>query len=94
MRRHFSLRGLITNNLLHSANLAGFKTHLDSVWVMSGTGQNILHDSARPLSCALVLLLNDVDIKSGFYVFPVLAVHFLSTPYLRQLDYTYAQGRE
>jgi hypothetical protein len=41
------------DNLLNSAHFAGFKTHLDAMRVEGGTGQCLLHDSARPLSlCA------------------------------------------
>jgi len=46
--------------------------------VIRGTGKYLLHDSARPLSSALILFLNDIDFKSGFYIFSVLAVHFLT----------------
>ena len=63
------------NNLLDSAHLAGFKAHLDPVRVMSGTGQYFLHNPARLLPGSLVLFLDDVDFKSGFYIFSVLTVH-------------------
>ena len=69
---------VIIDNLLDSAHFAGFKTHLDAMRVMSGTGQYLLHDSPRSFSCALILFLDDVDLKSWFYVFSVLAVHFSS----------------
>ena len=65
------------NDLLHSADGAGFKADLDAVWMMGGTGQNIFHDSARSLSSALILFLDDVDLKSGLYVFSVLTIHSL-----------------
>src|SRR5882672_4174392 len=63
------------DNLLDSAHFAGFKTHFDAVRMIGGTGQDIFHDSARSFSSALILFLDDVDLKSGFYVFSVLAVH-------------------
>ena len=62
-------------NLLDSAHFAGFKTHLDAVRVVGGTGKDLLHDSSRPLPCPLILFLDDVYLKPGFYVFSVLAVH-------------------
>jgi hypothetical protein len=65
----------LIDNLLDSAHFAGFKAHLDAVRVMGGTGQYLLHDSPRPFSAALILFLDDVDLKPWFYVFSVLAVH-------------------
>jgi hypothetical protein len=46
--------------------------------MMRRTGQDILHDSARSFSGALILFLDNVDLKPGFYVFSVLAVHLSS----------------
>src|SRR5262245_55590754 len=66
----------LIDDLLDSTHLAGFKTHLDTVRMMGGTCQYILHDSTRSLPCALILFLDDVDIEPGFYVFSVLAIHF------------------
>src|SRR5215470_9113682 len=62
-------------NLLDSAHFAGLEAHLDAMRVMSGTGQYVLHDSMCPLSSTLILFLDDVDLKPGFYVFSVLAIH-------------------
>src|SRR5215475_9014831 len=78
------LRALRCNDLLHSAHFAGFKTHLDAVRVMCGTGQYLLHDPVRPFPCALILFLDYVDLKPWFYVFSVLATH-TSSP-LRKID--------
>jgi len=64
-----------TYNLLDSPRFAGFNTHFDAVRMMCGTGQYLLHDSARPLSRALIPFLDNVDLNPGFYVFSVLAVH-------------------
>jgi hypothetical protein len=66
----------LINDLLDSTYFAGFKTHLDAVRMMGGTCQYILHDSMRSLSGALILFLDDVDLKPRFYVFSVLAIHF------------------
>ena len=68
----------LIDDLLDSAYFAGFKTHLDAVGMMGGTCQYILHDSPRSFSGALILFLDDVDLKPRFYVFSVLAIHFSS----------------
>lgn len=73
---------VLIDNLLNSADFSGFKTHLDAMGMMGGIGQDILHDSARSFSGALVLFLDDVDFKSGFYVFSVLTIHtIISAPF-------------
>jgi hypothetical protein len=54
------LRAWYCNNLLDSAHFTGFKAHLDAVRVMGGTGQDLLHDPARPFPCSLILFLDDV----------------------------------
>jgi len=69
------LGALCCNDLLHSAHFAGFKTHLNAVRVMSGTGQYLFHDSMCPLSSTLILFLDYVDLKPRLYVFSVLAIH-------------------
>jgi hypothetical protein len=68
----------LIDDLLDSAYFAGFKTHLDAVGMMSGTCQYLLHDSPRSFSGALILFLDDVDLKPRFYVFSVLTIHFSS----------------
>src|SRR5262245_25859531 len=80
-RQHLGILALylaLIDDLLDSAYFAGFKTHLDAVRMVGGTCQYILHDSTRPFSGALILFLDDVDIKPRFYVFSVLAIHFSS----------------
>jgi hypothetical protein len=50
--------------------------------MMRGTGQYFLYDSARSPSSALVLFLDDVYLKPGFYIFSVLAIHtIMSAPF-------------
>jgi hypothetical protein len=68
----------LIDDLLDPTHFAGFKTHLDTVRMMSGTCQYVLHDSTRSFSGALILFLDDVDLKPRFYVFSVLAIHFSS----------------
>ncbi len=63
------------DDLLDSTHFAGFKTHLDAVRMMGGICQYILHNSTRSFSGALILFLDDVDLKPRFYVFSVLAIH-------------------
>src|SRR5215475_8235835 len=72
---HSILRFAGRDNLLHSAHFAGFKAHIDAMRMMGGICQDILHDSARSFSSALVLLLDDVNFQPRFYVFSILAVH-------------------
>jgi hypothetical protein len=68
----------LIDDLLDPTHFAGFKTHLDTVRMMSGTCQYVLHDSTRSFSGALILFLDDVYLKPRFYVFSVLAIHFSS----------------
>jgi hypothetical protein len=63
------------DNLLDSAHFAGLKTHFDAMRMTGGTGQDILHDSSRSFSGALILFLDDVNLDPRFYIFSVLAVH-------------------
>jgi hypothetical protein len=72
------LRAWRCNNLLHSANFAGLKSHLDAMRMIGGICQDILHDPARSFSSALILFLDDIDFEPGFYVFSILTVHTLS----------------
>src|SRR5215510_13850349 len=82
--RELLMRLALIDNLLDSAHFAGFKTHLDAVRMMGGTCQYLLHNSPRSFSGALILFLDDVDLKPRFYVFSVLAIHTSSL--LRTID--------
>lgn len=66
---------LLSDDFLHSANFAGFKSNLDAVRMICGVGQNVSHDSARALSRALILFLDDFNFQPALYIFPILPIH-------------------
>jgi hypothetical protein len=63
------------DNLLNSADLACLKPNFYSVRMLGRIGQYIFHNATRTFSRPLVLLLDDVNFDSRFYVFSVLSVH-------------------
>src|SRR5215813_11670610 len=66
----------LVDDFLHPAHFAGLEPNFNAMRVMCGVGQNVLHDPARPFPRALILFLDDVDLKPRFNVLPILTIHF------------------
>jgi len=67
-------------NLFNSADFACFQPDLDSVWMMSRSGQHILDYADSEPSAALILLLHYVYSQSWLYVSVSTVVHNLTSP--------------
>ena len=75
------------------------KPHLYAVRMVVGVGQDLLHYSASPLAGALILLQDDVHLKTGVDIFAILSIHgpgYAVAPGISALRKIpcYGQGRE
>src|SRR3989344_1492764 len=79
--------------VLHAADSPALQADFDAVRMRRGTGQNLLHDTARQFPRPLVFFSDNIHLKPLGNVFPILSGH-TSSDFFYPPNPTLAHSRE